>query len=97
MSFIKVTAEDLTSTATFLGTSAQSIAETNAAAMARVNALVSGDWQGAGSAAFEAAMQEWQAGAAQVQDALSKIGSLVITASESYSATDSQVAGSFGS
>jgi WXG100 family type VII secretion target len=51
---------------------------------------------GAGSAAFEAAMQEWQTGAAQVQDALSKIGSLVSTAASSYSSTDSQIASSFG-
>lgn len=96
MSFIKVTAEDLSSTASFLGTSAQQIAETNSAAMAQVNALVGGGWQGAGSTAFESAMQEWQAGAAQVQDALSKIGSLVSTAAGSYTSTDSQVASSFG-
>jgi WXG100 family type VII secretion target len=96
MSLIKVTAEDLTSTASFLGTSAQSIAETNSAAMSQVNALVGGGWLGAGSAAFEAAMQEWQTGAAQVQDALSKIGSLVSTAASTYSSTDSQIASSFG-
>ena len=84
-------------TASFLGTSAQSIAETNSAAMANVNALVSGGWQGAGSSAFESAMQEWQQGAAQVQDALAKIGTLVGSAAQSYTSTDSSVASSFGS
>jgi WXG100 family type VII secretion target len=97
MSFIKVTAEDLSSTSTYLSNSAQTIAETNQAAMANVNALVSGGWQGAGSTAFESAMQEWQTGAAQIQDALTKIGALVSGAASTYTSTDSQVASSFGS
>jgi WXG100 family type VII secretion target len=97
VSFIKVTAEDLSSTSSFLSSSAQTIQETNTAAMANVNALVSGGWQGAGSTAFESAMQEWQTGAAQVQDALAKIGGLVSSAASSYTSTDSSVASSFGS
>jgi WXG100 family type VII secretion target len=95
MSTIRVTAADLTSTASYLSTSAQTIQDTNTAAMNQVTNLVSGGWQGAGSAAFENAMNEWRQGATMVQQALATISGLVGSAASAYSETDSSVASSF--
>lgn len=95
MSTIRVTAAELQSTASFLGNSAQTIADVNQSAMAQVESLVAGGWQGAGSNAFANAMNEWRQGAAMVQQALQTISSLTTSAASAYSETDSSVASSF--
>jgi len=96
MSFIKVTAGDLESTASQLNSASQTIAETSQTAMNQVNALVGDGWVGGGSTAFQSAMAEWQQGATMVHDALATISGLVTSASGSYTDTDSSVASSFG-
>jgi WXG100 family type VII secretion target len=97
MSFIKVTAGDLQSTASTVANASATIQETSQNALNAVNALTSEGWQGGGSAAAQAAIQQWQAGAAQVQDALTTIGNLITQAESSYTETDSSVASSFAS
>jgi WXG100 family type VII secretion target len=96
MAFIKVTAEELSSTASQLNTAATQIESENSRAMSQVNALVGAGWQGAASGAFESAMAQWKSGADQVQSALAQISGLLNTAASSYDSTESQIASSFG-
>lgn len=95
MSFIKVTSDDLTSTASQLNNVASQIESESSAAMSQVNALVGAGWQGAASASFEGAMANWQSGAAQIQQALATISSLLNSAAGQYDATESSIASSF--
>lgn len=97
MAFIKVTAEELSSTAAQLNSAAAQIQAENSQAMSQVQALVGAGWQGAASGAFEAAFAQWKTGADQVQSALAQISGLLNTAATSYDSTESQIASSFGS
>lgn len=97
MAFIKVTAEELASTASQLNTAAAQIEAENSQAMAQVQALVGAGWQGAASSAFDAAFAQWKTGADQVQSALAQISGLLNTAAASYDSTEQQIASSFGS
>jgi WXG100 family type VII secretion target len=97
MSFIKVTAGDLSGTATTVANAATTIADTSTSALNAVVSLTSEGWQGGGSAAAQAAIQQWQTGAAQIQEALSTIGKLITQAESTYTETDSSVASSFAS
>src|ERR1700726_3035319 len=96
MAFIKVTAEELSSTASQLTTAAAQIQAENSQAMSQVQALVGAGWQGAASGAFEAAFAQWKTGADQVQSALTQISHLLNIAAASYDSTEPQIASSFG-
>ncbi|HVA20350.1 MAG TPA: WXG100 family type VII secretion target [Solirubrobacteraceae bacterium] len=96
MAFIKVTAEELSSTSSMLNTAAAQIEAENSQAMSQVQALVGAGWQGAASGAFEAAFSQWKSGADQVQSALAQISSQLNTAAASYDSTEQSVATSFG-
>jgi early secretory antigenic target protein ESAT-6 len=91
MAFIKVTAEELTSTASMLTSAAAQIEAENSQAMSQVQALVGAGWQGAASGAFEAAFAQWKTGADQVQSALAQISSQLNTAAGAYDSTEAQV------
>jgi early secretory antigenic target protein ESAT-6 len=96
MAFIKVTAEELSSTASALNSAAAQIEAENAQAMSRVQALVGAGWQGAASGAFETAFANWNRGAEQVQQALAQISSQLNTAASTYDSAEQQIASSFG-
>ncbi|HXP28833.1 MAG TPA: WXG100 family type VII secretion target [Solirubrobacteraceae bacterium] len=96
MAFIKVTAEELSSTASQLTAAAAQIEAENSQAMSQVQALVGAGWQGAASGAFEAAFAQWKTGADQVQSALAQISSLLNNAAGTYDSTEQQIASSFG-
>ncbi len=96
MTIIKVTAEDLTSTASQLNTAASQIEAENQRAMGQVQALVGAGWEGAASASFENAFAQWKSGADQIQSALASISAQLTAAASSYESTESQIAGSFG-
>ncbi len=95
MSFIKVTYDDLSTTATTVANAATTIADTSTSALNAVVALTNEGWQGGGSAAAQAAIKQWQTGAAQIQEALQTIGQLIGQAEHSYSENDQGVASSF--
>jgi WXG100 family type VII secretion target len=95
MAFIKVTAEELQSTAGQLKSAAAQINAENSQAMGQVQALVGAGWQGAASSAFESAFAQWKTGADQVQTALAEISQLLSTAAGAYDSTESQIASSF--
>ena len=96
MATIKVTAEELSSTASQLNTAAGQIEAENSRAMSQVQALVGAGWQGAASASFESAFAQWKSGADNVQSALASISGQLNQAATSYDSTESQIAGSFG-
>jgi WXG100 family type VII secretion target len=96
MAFIKVTAEELSSTSSQLTSAAAQIEAENTQAMSQVQALVGAGWQGAASGAFEAAFQQWKSGAEQVQSALAQISQQLSVAASTYDSTESQIASSFG-
>jgi len=96
MAFIKVTAEELASTASQLNAAAAQIEAESSQAMSQVQALVGAGWQGAASGAFDAAFAQWKSGADQIQTALAEISGLLNTAASSYDSTESQIASSFG-
>lgn len=97
MSFIKVTAGDLASTASIVNNASTTIQDASSTALNAVTNLTSEGWQGGGSTAAQAAIQQWQQGAAQVQEALATLSTLITQAEGTYSETDSSVASSFAS
>ena len=86
MAFIKVTAEELQSTAGQLNSAAAQIEAENSQAMGQVQALVGAGWQGAASGAFETAFAQWKSGADQIQSALAQISTLLNTAATATTA-----------
>lgn len=92
MSQIKVTSEELLSTAQSLSTGAQNVADELAGLRAKVDALVGAEWSGAASASFHELYQEWQNGARQVQEALLGISEMLAGAGRTYQQTEDQLA-----
>ncbi|MGH2890153.1 MAG: WXG100 family type VII secretion target [Solirubrobacteraceae bacterium] len=95
MSVIKVTAAELDSTASQLQSLYSTISEASQSALNAVNTLTAEGWQGGGSAAAQAAITQWQAGATQIQEALNTLSMLITKASGTYTESDSSVASSF--
>ncbi len=48
-------------------------------------------WEGAASEAFQARWQDWQAGAAQVQQAMEQMGIFLEQAAQSYETTEEEL------
>jgi WXG100 family type VII secretion target len=96
MPTIKVTSEDLHQTSASLRSAAEQIKATSEQAMGQVNALVSAGWTGNASAAFDQAFTQWNSGAKQVDEALTRISQLLDQAAQSYESTEASIQSSFG-
>jgi len=56
-----------------------------------VSATIGGDWIGSGAESFRADFELWLAGAREVHEALSRIASLLASASQTYETTETTV------
>jgi len=56
-----------------------------------VASTIGGDWVGSGAESFHADFQTWLAGAREVHEALTRIASLLGSASQTYETTESTV------
>lgn len=92
MSQIKVTSEDLISTAHSLSSGATHVAEELASLRSKVESLIGGQWNGAASQSFHELWQRWHQGAAQVHDALEGISQMLTGAARVYQDTEDQLA-----
>src|ERR1700741_680443 len=77
MSTIKVTSEQLASTASSLASGEQEISAKLGQLQSMVETLVDADWQGAASSSFQELWQQWHSGATQVQQALLGISQML--------------------
>ena len=91
MAVVKVTFQELTATASQLHSAAANIQQESSNAQSKVQALVGAGWEGAASEQFAALMQEWNSGAAKIQDALTQISGLLNKASAAYQQTEDAV------
>lgn len=91
MGMIKVTSEDLASTAAQLSRGSQEIDAQLASMRNLVQSLVASDWQGAASAAFDSLYQQWNTSAASLREALDGISRLVSNAATAYANTEQQI------
>jgi WXG100 family type VII secretion target len=88
---IKVTSEDLASTAAQLSRGSQEIDAQLASMRNLVQSLVASDWQGAASSAFDGLYQQWNTSAACLREALDGISRLVANAATAYANTEQQI------
>jgi WXG100 family type VII secretion target len=91
MALIKVTSEELASASAQLTSGSQEIDTQLTSMRSLVESLVAADWQGAASSSFESLYQEWNTSAANLQQALEGIATLLSKAAQSYSDTESQI------
>ena len=91
MGLIRVTAEDLTNTATQLSRGSQEIESQLTALRNLVQGLVASDWQGAASSAFDGLYQQWNTSAAGLREALDGMSRLVANAATAYANTEQQI------
>jgi WXG100 family type VII secretion target len=88
---IKVTSEDLASTAAQLSRGSQEIDAQLSSMRNLVQSLVASDWQGAASSAFDGLYQQWNTSAASLREALDGISKLVANAATAYANTEQQI------
>lgn len=96
MSFIKVTAEELSQLSTQLSSTASSIQSESDTARNHVQGLVGAGWDGAASGQFAALFEQWNQSSAQLIEALTGISRLLAQAGTTYAETEAQVTRSFG-
>ncbi|MDQ6838679.1 MAG: WXG100 family type VII secretion target [Actinomycetota bacterium] len=92
MSTIKVTSEQLSTTASSLSSGEQEIAGKLSQLHTQVQALVDADWQGAASGSFNELWMKWHQGSLQVQEALQGISQMLGKAGQVYQQTEDQLA-----
>ena len=92
MSKIKVTSDDLISTAQSLSSGASHVADELASLRSKVESLIGAQWNGAASQSFHELWQKWHQGAAQVHDALDGISQMLSGAARVYQDTEDQLA-----
>ena len=92
MAVVKVTFEELQSTAQALTSGAQNINDELNQLKGRVDGLVGSGWEGAASGAFHELYNKWQQGAVQVHDALDGISQMLAAAAKTYQETESALA-----
>jgi WXG100 family type VII secretion target len=95
MPHLKVTPEQLQSTASQLNAGAANIESILGNLQSQVAAL-QGEWEGVAQARFQELWIEWDRSAKGIQDALHGISQLTQQAGASYSGTETDVASSFG-
>ena len=91
MAMIKVTSEDLGSTAAQLTSGSQSIEEQLSTMHSRVQELVDANWQGAASTSFQDLWAEWTTSATNLQTSLEGIAGLLNSAAAAYDSTEAQI------
>ncbi len=96
MSFIKVTAEELSQLSAQLSSTAGTIQGESDGARGQVQNVVGAGWEGAASGQFAALFQQWETSSTQLIEALNGISTLLSQAGTAYAETESQVARSFG-
>ena len=92
MSTIKVTSEQLESTASSLASGEQEISGKLGQLQSMVQTLVDADWQGSASNSFQELWQQWHTGATQVQQALLGISQMLGKAGKVYQQTENRLA-----
>jgi WXG100 family type VII secretion target len=92
MSAIKVTAEDLSRVSGSLRTGAEDIQGKLSSMESQVNALISADWQGSASSAFNDLYTKWHSGAKQLREALDGISQMLQKSGDAYQQTEDQIA-----
>jgi WXG100 family type VII secretion target len=91
MALIKVTSEDLATTAAQLSRGSADIDNELTTMRNLVQSLVASDWQGAASSAFDQLYQQWNTSAANLREALDGISRLVSNAATAYANTEQQI------
>jgi WXG100 family type VII secretion target len=94
MAQIAITPEEVASVSGQLSSAALNIQQTGADALLQASSLTA-TFTGQSGAAFQACYQEWNAGLAQIQEALTGIVALLSQAATTFTDTDSGVAGTF--
>lgn len=89
---IKVTSEDLMSVSSSLQSGAGEIDSRLKSMQGQVQSLIESGWQGAASTQFGSLYQEWNQGAAQLNQALEGISQLLSNASRTYAETEQAIA-----
>ncbi len=92
MPTIKVTSEQLESTASALASGEQEISGKLSQLQSMVQTLVDADWQGSASNSFQELWQQWHSGATQIQQALSGISHMLAKAGQVYQRTEDELA-----
>ena len=87
MARIGVQSEELRQQAGTVKVGASEVSEILSRLTGQIQTLAS-SWEGAASAAFQARWQEWQAGAAQVQQAMDGMGIFLDEAARTYEETE---------
>jgi WXG100 family type VII secretion target len=93
---IKVTGEEIASTASQFTAAAANFEAENNRLMQQAQALVEAAWEGRGAEAFTAAFARWRQGAEQVHEALTEISTKMGQAQQAYTGVDESTAASFG-
>jgi WXG100 family type VII secretion target len=94
MPYLKVTPEQLQSTATQLNAGAANIESILSGLKTQVSAL-QGEWEGVAQARFQELWAEWDRSAKGIQDALHGISQLTQSAGSGYEGMETRIAGSF--
>jgi len=92
VSTIKVTSEQLESTASSLASGEQEITGKLGQLQSMVQTLVDADWQGAASNSFHELWQQWHSGATQIQEALIGISRMLGQTGQVYQQTEDKLA-----
>jgi WXG100 family type VII secretion target len=87
---LKVTSEELISLSQSLKTGGDQV-QAQLDAMRRQVEPFATEWEGAASASFQQLWQEWQSGAAQVQQALTGISALLNQAGNTYQSAEDSI------
>ncbi len=92
MSMIKVTSEELRSTAADLQRGSEDVAQQLQSLEGKVRSLVDADWSGAASDAFRDLWTQCHQGASQVREALDGISGMLSCAAQAYQDTEDELA-----
>ncbi|MGH8998927.1 MAG: WXG100 family type VII secretion target [Acidimicrobiia bacterium] len=92
MGTIKVTSEQLSSTASQLASGSGEVENQLSTMRSQVSSLVDADWAGAASDSFRDLWDQWQTGASQLREALDGIHKMLTQAAQAYQDTEDQLA-----
>ncbi len=96
MGLVKVTSEQLQDLSGVIARGSDDIDKQLGSMKSSLQPLVSGDWEGAASAKFQALWEEWQKSAAGLKEALDGISQLLGGAARTYADAENQVASHMG-
>lgn len=93
---IKVTGEELATTASQFNAAAAQFEAENSRLWSQAQSLVEAAWEGRGAEAFSAAFATWKQGSEQVHAALNEISAKLSQAQQAYTGVNESTAASFG-